>query len=708
MKHCIVGWLVLLTVTTGFGQKVNLDKFWIKPSWVQLPRNPLPAEFTTYSTEFTAVGVDLSSVNFAPKDLKQAYFSISGFRKVDKGGHVTINVQIDKPQFDKFVVIAEDYTVKKDSVTIKKTKYYFQFQTVIPVRYALEDVNQAILEEGAISDGSKPLPYKSAEFTEKPLLDTYWIKNKAEILRTQWTTQLGSVLGAFQQRLNADYGYVPVRQQSDELWILNSSRHPEYAAYKEAYQTINGAIEAMTPERPLDSTALQPAIAYLKGLPARFPSDDKADRKLRYSAYFNLSKIYYWLDDFTAATAQAKALIQNEYDKFDGELLIQDAVMARSLVRANRTVSRHLVRDVSRAEAPVTARMRAEDAERSQREEAQKQAKKEESIAKFNNAVQELRTIYGQIEAKREQAKKDIAKLDTTISKGPTTYKLFANRAQLKQYVGDYAGAATDFEQALGLKPKDVAYLRAIGENGRRAGALDKSLKAYDAWLGLSPKNDEIMYLKGLVLYDASRYAEAADWFSRSVAINPKRVDAYIQRGWTLDMMGRYADALNDMFRAAALDPKLAEPVLGMGYVRNSLKQYDDALVDFAKALVLDPSMGRIFANRAVALASVGRLDEAAASVDRALQTVPNYANGFYIRSYVRVKQKNYQGAIEDARQSLAFGHRKPYQSYTTLGDAMLGLGIRDEALKMYDEALRIKPDFADATEARQRAAAAK
>ncbi len=38
----------------SFAQKIDLDKLNFKASYLQLPSNPFPEEFTTFSTKFTA------------------------------------------------------------------------------------------------------------------------------------------------------------------------------------------------------------------------------------------------------------------------------------------------------------------------------------------------------------------------------------------------------------------------------------------------------------------------------------------------------------------------------------------------------------------------------------------------------------------------------------------------------------------------------
>ena len=100
----------------------------------------------------------------------------------------------------------------------------------------------------------------------------------------------------------------------------------------------------MAYDKPTDElrSELEPAIKYFTEMPDRFPGTDKKERKMKYSAYFNLATIYYYLDDPEQAIKWADKLIANDYDKKDGTKIKEEAQKIEPVLKANKTNSRHM------------------------------------------------------------------------------------------------------------------------------------------------------------------------------------------------------------------------------------------------------------------------------------------------------------------------------------------------------------------------------
>ena len=73
----------------------------------------------------------------------------------------------------------------------------------------------------------------------------------------------------------------------------------------------------------------------------KYKGDDKRNRKLRYSAYYNLSTIYYYLDKPEKAREEAEGLIKNEFDEKDGEKLVEYANIMADAMKLAKTNTRH-------------------------------------------------------------------------------------------------------------------------------------------------------------------------------------------------------------------------------------------------------------------------------------------------------------------------------------------------------------------------------
>lgn len=164
------------------------------------------------------------------------------------------------------------------------------------------------------------------------------------------------------------------------------------------------------------------------------------------------------------------------------------------------------------------------------------------------------------------------------------------------------------------------------------------------------------------VLFDAGRFPEAIDAYTRAIALVPKS-EYYRLRGTALVEMGQIHPGLADLDRAIELNPRSASAWNMRGLVR--LEQYRDlagAFADFSKAIEADSTDYRAWHNRAT------------------LQT----------------RQRNYDGARHDYEQAV--------RADPSYADSHLGLGIleleagRPEiAVEHLSRALQLKPDHADA-----------
>ena len=84
-------------------------------------------------------------------------------------------------------------------------------------------------------------------------------------------------------------------------------------------------------------------IKYFDELKTKYSEDEKAHKKLRYSAWYNNAVLYMILDMPVNAVAEAEGLIANDYDKKDGERLKKDAEEMMELLNKNHISSRHFI-----------------------------------------------------------------------------------------------------------------------------------------------------------------------------------------------------------------------------------------------------------------------------------------------------------------------------------------------------------------------------
>src|SRR4030095_3682089 len=158
--------------------------------------------------------------------------------------------------------------------------------------------------------------YRTQEFAN-PLDALNSFNNKILEIKSNLAKQLVSAaISNLNAAVNARYGY-SIQRVNDIFWVLNNKKHPEYGEQQKAWNNFKNAIVLMNPDEPLDKVKekLKPVIAYYDKVKTIYTGTDKEARKLRYASYYNLAKIYLYLDDPTSAMREADALAMNDFDE---------------------------------------------------------------------------------------------------------------------------------------------------------------------------------------------------------------------------------------------------------------------------------------------------------------------------------------------------------------------------------------------------------
>lgn len=350
MKKLVSFFFLLLTIAVCNAQKVDLDRFYFKATYRNLPKSPLGLEYKSFVVE-PKFASSISKI-ISPDEVKDK-FIIEGFKRIDANGDLLIKFNVNDITLYRTEVKSrvEEKKDKAGNVTERKTFYWFE------IEYGMEASADIINNKTSKSlhnfalAANNPYSKKIFKLSETSSYngarDAYAL-NKEMVLRNiinECFTEYFSTVNDFATN---EYGYKVVT--ADELvWISASKKHPETEAYANNFNLMKDAFSLMTSDAPIDQVKekLQPVIEYLNGLVKKYTADEKPDRKLRYSAFYNLGKIYLYLDMPDEAIAQGNALITNDYDTGDGKRIIESANKLKESFKVNNTNSRHFERNLS-------------------------------------------------------------------------------------------------------------------------------------------------------------------------------------------------------------------------------------------------------------------------------------------------------------------------------------------------------------------------
>jgi tetratricopeptide (TPR) repeat protein len=308
-----------------------------------------------------------------------------------------------------------------------------------------------------------------------------------------------------------------------------------------------------------------------------------------------------------------------------------------------------------------------------------------------------LAVVFGWLTSQRNETYRTEEQIwGDAVAKCPANERAHYSLGAALARVGRIAAAATEYEEALRLRPDyPEAHSNLAGAlfaEGRTAEAIAQCEEA----LRLKPDYAEAHNNLGDVLFAEGRTAGAIAQYEEAVRLKPNNAEAHDNLGIALKAEGRTAEAIAQCEEAVRLQPDLAEAHNNLGYALNAGGRTDGAIAQYEEALRLKPDYAEAHNNLGIVLSAEGRTAEAVAQDEEAVRLKPDYAEahnnlGSDLSAEGRIAEAiaQYEEAVR-LKPDLAEAHNN-------LGGALKAAGRTAEAIAQYEEAVRLKPDYAEA-----------
>jgi hypothetical protein len=353
MKRLPLVALLALAVVVCNAQKVDLDKFNFTFDYRDLPSNPLNPEFKTFSSAFS---LSASIRNQYDDTGLEEMVNIDGWKRISGApGHLIIGVQMEDLMITSSQIV-ERIDIQKDKDGKETSRKYYYKATAGYTwagKAAIKDHKETAINTYSMGS-TTPKEWASSEYGSRKEAMEYYNMNKSEIKGQLLRQEVTAGLSALSSWMSNNYGY-PTRREAEVLWILDSKKHPEYPTQKEAWDKFKPSVAAVNANEMPASTkqTFEELLKYFDSIVAKYPADEKADKKMRYASFYNKAKIYLYLDQPENAIKEADALIANDYDPGDGKRIKKEAEALIEAFKKNNASSRHFPIDVSAYQPPA-------------------------------------------------------------------------------------------------------------------------------------------------------------------------------------------------------------------------------------------------------------------------------------------------------------------------------------------------------------------
>lgn len=344
--------IAFLLPVSVMAQKVDLDRFNFTSQFRTLPSARLDSSYRTYHVNVE--GTRLMAGYLREMSPEKSVF-LEGWRMLPNNGHLAINIRLED-LLPESISVKERVEIIKDKTgrqTGTRTYYCQEVIYTFAANAEIYDYKGAHIRNVLLDHRGAKKTYRSPEFAVRQLAEGYFMLNALTVTGQLYKNCVNNSMRNLSNEITENFGYGETTV-SDFMWILDSRKHPEYSAHRNAFLTIKDAMFDITASKPIDDVRekLQPAIKYFESIKRKYPSSSKHDRKLRYASYFNLAVLYYYLDDPQAMMKEASGLILNDFDARDGRALESTAIRLKNLFEQTQINTRHFPIDINALRGP--------------------------------------------------------------------------------------------------------------------------------------------------------------------------------------------------------------------------------------------------------------------------------------------------------------------------------------------------------------------
>ncbi len=350
------------------------------------------------------------------------------------------------------------------------------------------------------------------------------------------------------------------------------------------------------------------------------------------------------------------------------------------------------------------------------------------AMAPFARSESKAGTILDRLKYEKSPANR-ITLLDEALKdqslKGKTLSGLFFERAVAYKELGDCLKAIQDFDSAFAHFRGAFPALIEKAECLFQLDQADEASRILELHLLSRPNSPRGYVLKGMIYEKEGFKIKAEDEYSRALYYEPKFASALEARAKLRLALGKLSAALSDANQWIELAPKSKEALLLRARIHSKLKQYLEALRDYTAAEQIDPNDVQIVRDKVELFLKTNQPDkvmeslapriksdgetpeflvlqaramllkksfsEAERLLKKAVYLDQSYASAFLFLGELRVRERDYDGALEHLNRALALDP-KLIEAYKQRAKVFLELGEPARAGNEVIQAIRLDP----------------
>lgn len=275
----------------------------------------------------------------------------------------------------------------------------------------------------------------------------------------------------------------------------------------------------------------------------------------------------------------------------------------------------------------------------------------------------------------------------------PDWAELHFNLGNTLRDLKDPESAVRSYKHAIRLRPTYTKALNNLGNLYRSQGNCAKAIKCFRLALEINPQYAEAAHNLGTALRSQGRVEDSIACFLRALKRNPEDITCHLQLAIALRAAGRLNDAARTLARAIQLEPRAA-CYLELGIVQKDQRRYAEAIESLKAACELGEDSAELHLQMGDVLRLLHRTDDSLEHFNHVLVKSPRSVAGLNLKGVTLFAAGRLRDAIACYTEALRMAHDN-HDVHNNLGTALLLLNEHAAAMRHFEHALRLKPDFA-------------
>ncbi len=278
----------------------------------------------------------------------------------------------------------------------------------------------------------------------------------------------------------------------------------------------------------------------------------------------------------------------------------------------------------------------------------------------------------------------------------PGTDALYRALAQVAEKNNLRAGVAELARLVALQQPREAEWYLQLGDAWLASGAPDKAVAAYERAASLRPQMPRALQSLAKGLAAARQIRRSSEILQRAVQISSSDAGTWYQFATLASGLGETGAAIERMQKAIALDPDMPGAYTTLAAIEAGAGQNDRAEAALREALRINPYDAAAWDLAGRALAEQRQFPAAFYDFEKAIRHRPDFGPYLYDFALTLASAGDFERAQQFA-DSAARAGAELAEPHALLGRILARNGKLPEASKEYREALRLRPEFAQA-----------